>query len=196
MAEWQEFPTPAVGSAPERRAPALPPPPVPTLDDSGNLVLEFGEAGIGSLPATGVRFRSRHGSVDQRWGPIDMSMTLTTQRIVFLATPGTPADPSWSTIGTVPFVLRAIEPPQALRAVAPVRIVGHVRWNRVTRVDVDGRRVFVTMPAPLGREATLALQVPSQLGHRFLAIARAAFIAAKRPLSADTPTRVEAPATL
>jgi hypothetical protein len=193
MAEWQEFLNPADGSASER-APALPPR-GPTLDDDGKLLLEPGEAGIGSLPASGVRFRSRSGSVEQRWGPLDMSVTLTTHRVVLIASPGTPAGAPWSTPGSVPIALRAIEPPQPLRCVAPVRIAGHVRWSSVTRVESDRGRIYVTMPASHGEEASLALRVPSQLGHRFLGIARAAFVSAKRELSVDTPTRVEASVT-
>ena len=195
-AEWQEFPSPAVGSAPEGRAPALRPPLVPTLDAIGAVVLEVGEARIGSFPASGVRLRARVGNVDQRWGPLEMRVTLTTHRIVMVASPGTPADAPWSTPGTVPVSLRAIEPPQELRGVAPVRIAGHVRWINVTRVEADGSRAYVTLPASLGGDATLALHLPHQLGHRFLAIARAAFVAAKRPLTVDTTNRVDAPLTL
>jgi hypothetical protein len=194
MDEWQEFSNQAAGSASER-APALLPPRVPTLDDDGRLLLEPGEAGIGSLPASGVRFRSRSGSVEQRWGPLDMCVTLTTHRVVLIASPGTPAGAPWSTRGSVPVALRAIEPSQPLRRVAPVRIAGHVRWNSVTRVESDCGRICVTMAASHGEEASLVLQVPSQLGHRFLGIARAAFVAAKRQLSVDTPNRVEASVT-
>jgi hypothetical protein len=125
-----------------------------------------------------------------------MRVTLTTHRIVMVASPGTPADAPWSTPGTVPVSLRAIEPPQELRGVAPVRIAGHVRWINVIRVEADGSRAYVTLPASLGGDATLALHLPHQLGHRFLAIARAAFVAAKRPLTVDTTDRVDAPLTL
>lgn len=196
MAEGQEHPGPAVGPASDGRAPAVLPPLVPTLDEDGQVVLERGEAHIGALPAHGVRFRSRHGNIDQRWGPLDMTATLTTHRVVLIATPGTSADAPWSTAGTVPFALRAIEPPQTLRGVTPVRIAGHVRWSRVTRVETEGSLVIVTMPASLRSEANLALRVQVQLGHRFLAIARAAFVAGKRPLSVDTPGVVEAPLRL
>ena len=189
--EWQEFPSPAVGPAPEGRAPALPPPPVPTLDDDGTVVLEFGEARIGAFPASGVRMRARIGNVDHRWGPLEMRVTLTTHRIVMIASPGTPSDVPWATPGTVPVVLRAIEPPQELRCLTPVRVAGHVRWKDVTRVDAEVSRVFVTLPASLGG-AKLTMHLPSELGHRFLAIARAAFVAAKRPLTVDTANRVEA----
>ena len=195
-AEWQEFPSPAIGSSPEGRASALPPPLVPTLDDDGTVVLEFGEVRIGAFPASGVRLRALIGNVDQRWGPLEMRVTLTTHRVVMIACPGTPSDAPWSTPGTVPVALRAIEPPQALRGLAPVRVAGHVRWNSVTRVDAEVSRVFVTLPAPLGGAATLTMHVPGQLGHRFLAIARAAFVAAKRPLTVDTVNRVEAPPAL
>ena len=195
MTEWQDYPSPAVGWAPKGRVPAHPPPLVPTLDDAGQPVLEPGEAHIGALPANCVRFWARHGNVDQRWGPIDMTATITTHRVVLIATPGTPAD-AWSTSGTVPVALRAIEPSQALRGVAPVRIAGHVRWSGVTRVETEGSLVIVTMPASLHSEAHLVLHVPIQLGHRFLAIARAAFVAAKRTLSADRPGLVEAPPTV
>lgn len=192
MAERQERPSPAVGSASDRHAPTVLLPIVPTLDD-GQVVLERGEAHIGELPANGVRFRSRHGTVDQCWGPLDMTATLTTHRVVLIATPATPADAPWSTPGAAPFSLRAIEPAQVLRGVTPVRIAGHVRWSSVGRVESEGSLIIVTMPASLHSEANLSLRVPIQFGHRFLAIARAAFVAAKRPLTIDTPGLVEAP---
>lgn len=193
MAEWQEHVSPAVGAVPNGRAPTVLLPLVPTLDDNGRVVLERGEAHIGALPANGVRFRSRHGHVDQRWGPLDMTATLTTHRVVLTASPGSPADGPWSTAGSVPFALRAIEPPQVLRGVSPVLLAGHAWWSHVRQVEADGSLVIVTMPASLQSEATLAFHVPMQLGPRFLAIARAAFVAAKRRLSVDAPNRVEAP---
>jgi hypothetical protein len=195
-AEWQEIPSPAVGEASDGRAPAPPPPLVPTLDHVGSVVLEAGEVLIGSFPASGVRLRARVGNVDQGWGPLEVRVTLTTHRIVMTASPGTPSDAPWSTPSAAPVSLRAIEPPQALRGVAPIRIAGHVRWINVTRVDADSSRAYVTVPAPLGGDATLTMHLPGQLGHRFLAIARAAFVAAKRPLAVDTPNRVEAPLTM
>jgi hypothetical protein len=191
--EWQEIPRPAVGSAPDGRGSALPPPLVPTLDDAGSVVLEAGEAWIGSFPASGVR--ARVGNVVERWGPLEMRVTLTTHRIVLIASPGTPSDAPWSTPGASPVSLRAIEPPQALRGVAPVRVAGHVRWIDVTRVEADSSRAYVTLSAPIGGDATLTMHLPGQLGRRFLAIARAAFIAARRPLTVDTPSRVDAALT-
>lgn len=190
--EWQEFPSCPVGPPPDRGAPAFPPPLVPTLGGNGTVVLEFGEARIGAFPASGVRLRARIGNVDQRWGPLEMRVTLTTHRIVMIASPGSPSDAPWATPGTIPVALRAIEPPEMLRGLAPVRVAGHVRWKDVTRVDAEVSRVSMTVPASFGGDATLTMHVPSQLGHRFLAIARAAFVAAKRPLAVDTATVVEA----
>lgn len=195
MTERQDHPSRARGPIPQGRA-AHPPPRTPTLDVRGQPVLELGERPIGSMIAHGVRFRSLHGGAEQRWGPLDMTVTLTTHRILLTANPGTSADAPWSTPADGPIALVAFEPPQALRGVIPVRIAGHVRWNGVSRVETEGSAVLVTTPSSLHPAGTLALRFPIELVHRFLAIARAAFVAAKRPLSVDRPDLVEAlPAT-
>jgi hypothetical protein len=165
----------------------------PTLDPDGHPVLELGEARIGSLPANGVRFRCRVADVDHRWGPLDMRVVLTTRRIVLIATAVPPDGTPWSTAGSVPIALRAIEPPQRLRGIAPVRIAGHVRWERVTRVRSAGGRVTIIAPATVGAHAVLMLHVPNPLGHRFVAITRAAFVTTKRAITVDSFGRVEAP---
>lgn len=193
MTEWEDFRSPAFDPMSRGHHPSLPPPLVPTLDDDGTVELELGEALIGSLPAAGVRLRTRMGDRDQRWGPLEMWVTLTTVRLVMVSSPGPAPDALWSAAGMVPVALRALEPPHAKRGVAPVRVAGHVRWNDVTRAQVDRGRALVTVPAPPSGDATITMQLPPEFSHRFLAIARAAFLAAKRRLLVDTRNQIEAP---